>query len=89
MFVPEQPYTGNSFTFLTGQNIVAYDDVRIFPSDAQITTYTYDPLVGMTSSTDTKGMPTYFEYDGMARLMNVKDKDGNIIKNYKYYYEPQ
>lgn len=56
--------------------------------DAQITTYTYSPLVGMTSMTDPKGMTTYYEYDSFQRLQNVKDQNGNIIKNYDYHYKP-
>jgi hypothetical protein len=43
----------------------------------------------MTSSTDTKGMTTYFEYDGLQRLMNVKDQNGNILKSYDYNYASQ
>ncbi|NOW94689.1 RHS repeat protein [Mucilaginibacter sp. SG564] len=57
--------------------------------NAQVTTYTYDPLVGMTSSTDPKGETTYYEYDGFQRLMNVKDKDGNIVKHLDYHYQGQ
>ena len=55
--------------------------------DAQITTFTYKPLVGMTSSTDTKGMTTYYEYDEFQRLKNVKDQNGNFIKSNAYHYK--
>jgi len=65
------------------------DDVRFYPSDAQMTTFTYDPLIGMTSSTDAKGEITYYEYDSFQRLQNIKDKDGNIIKSYVYHYQGQ
>lgn len=64
------------------------DEVRFYPSDALITTYTYDPLVGMTSSTDPKGQITYYEYDSFQRLKNIKDHNGNIIKSYDYHYKP-
>jgi len=56
--------------------------------DTMITTYTYEPLIGMTSMTDPKGMTTHYEYDDFQRLMNVKDQDGNIIKNFDYHYKP-
>ncbi|MET3981617.1 hypothetical protein ABIB62_004233 [Mucilaginibacter sp. UYP25] len=65
------------------------DDVRFCPVDAQMTTYTYDPLVGMTSMTDSKGLTMYFEYDGFQRLINIKDKDRNIIKHTDYHYQGQ
>jgi len=78
--------SGSTYTInLTGQ----IDDVRFYPSAAQMTTYTYDPLVGMTSSTDAKGEITYYEYDSLQRLINIKNKDGNIIKSYTYHYQGQ
>ncbi|MFD2287970.1 hypothetical protein GJU39_21305 [Pedobacter petrophilus] len=55
--------------------------------DAQITSYTYKPLVGMTSMTDIKGMTTYYEYDEFQRLKNVKDQNGNILKSNAYHYK--
>ncbi|OKS84903.1 hypothetical protein [Mucilaginibacter polytrichastri] len=57
--------------------------------NAQVTTYTYTPLVGVTSETDAKNMTTYYEYDSFLRLMNIKDKDGNIIKHMDYHYQGQ
>ncbi len=68
-----------------GQN-VWFDDLRIYPVDAQMSTYTYDPLVGMTSSSDAKDMATYYEYDAFGRLGMVKDKDRNILKSFCYNY---
>lgn len=56
---------------------------------AQMTTYTYKPLVGITSVTDAKGQTTYYEYDSFQRLQNVKDQYGNILKNYCYNYAGQ
>jgi len=67
---------------------ILIDDLRIYPVTAQMTTYTYDPLVGMTSQTDAKGQTTYYEYDEFQRLKNVKDQNGNIIKNNIYHYKP-
>jgi YD repeat-containing protein len=79
--------TGGTYTIsIPGGQI---DDVRFCPVDAQMSTYTYDPLVGMTSVTDPKNETTTYEYDSLQRLKNVKDKDGNIIKQTTYHYQGQ
>ena len=79
----EQVYTGSSLT-LTGGD--AYDDVRIYPSDAQLTTFTYNPLVGMTSQTDPAGRTTTYEYDGLGRLLRTRDEQGRILSQQQYHY---
>ncbi|OWK69707.1 RHS repeat protein [Pedobacter sp. AJM] len=55
--------------------------------NAFITTYTYKPLIGMTSMTDPKGMTTTYEYDDFGRLKWVKDQHGNIVKENTYHYK--
>lgn len=79
----EISYTSDSYV-LTGGD--AYDDVRIHPVDAHMTTYTYEPLVGMTSIIDSKGQTTYYEYDSFQRLILIKDQLGNIVKQFQYNY---
>lgn len=58
-------------------------------SSAMITTYTYDPLVGVTSITNAKGMTTYYEYDDFGRLEIIKDNDGHILSKNAYHYKSQ
>lgn len=65
------------------------DDICFYPSNATIATYTYDPLVGITSMTDVRGNTTYYEYDRFQRLLNIKDKDRNIVKKYSYHFQGQ
>ena len=67
--------------------IDAIRNAMINVPNAMITTYTYSPLVGMTSMTDPRGVSTYYEYDGLGRLKYTKDKDGKILQYYDYHYK--
>lgn len=55
--------------------------------DAQVFTYTYSPLAGITSETDASGKTIYYEYDILGRLKLIKDQDGKILKQYDYHYQ--
>lgn len=78
----EASYTGS--TTLTGTKI---DEVRIFPSDAKMITFTFEPLLGMTSQCDVRNQVTYYEYDTMGRLKMIRDADRKILKLFDYKYQ--
>jgi len=63
------------------------DEVRVYPIDAQMVTYTYNPLVGVTSQCDERNRLTFYDYDGFGRLLDSKDNDGNLLKVYNYQYQ--
>jgi len=58
------------------------DDIRLYPAGATMTTYTYTPLIGMTSKTDESGVSTYYEYDSYGRLKSIKDDHKKIVEDY-------
>jgi YD repeat-containing protein len=63
------------------------DEVRVYPSNSSLTTYTYDLLMGITSVTDPNGKSTYYEYDTFGRLKLIRDDNNNIINQYTYHYK--
>lgn len=50
-----------------------------------VTTYTFEPLVGMTSMTDPTGHTTYYEYDDDGKLQRIRDAHGKTLKSYAYH----
>jgi YD repeat-containing protein len=57
--------------------------------NALVTTYTYKPVVGITSMTDNKGQTTTYEYDNFGRLKSIKDQNGSVVKHTNYHYQNQ
>lgn len=56
-------------------------------SDSMVTSFTYDPLTGITSMTDPRGQTIYYEYDEHHRLKFVKDAYGKIVSANQYNYK--
>ncbi len=77
--------TGVSSISISGTGII--DELRLYPANARMTTFTYEPLIGMTSQCDANDKIQYYEYDGFGRLQIVRDADGNILKTLKYNYK--
>jgi YD repeat-containing protein len=54
-----------------------------------VSTYTYKPLVGVTSETDPNGKTIYYTYDKFNRLTLIRDRDNYVIKKFCYNYSGQ
>ena len=83
--------SGNSITISQNSQLPGgqIDEVRFYPVGALMTTYTYDPIIGMTSAMDPRGNVSYYEYDDFNRLRTIKDQNHNIVKAYCYNYKGQ
>ncbi|GAA3655880.1 hypothetical protein [Flavivirga jejuensis] len=56
--------------------------------NSMITTYTYKPLVGITSVTDSKDYTVNYNYNADNKLESIKDDEGKVISDYEYHYIP-
>lgn len=68
------------------QNI---DSLREKLPNALVTTYTYNPLIGVTSITDERGFTTYYNYDAAGRLSESYIMIGglkSVLEKYNYNY---
>lgn len=69
--------------------ITVLNKIRSTLTSAMVTTYTYKPLIGVSTITDPKGVIAYYEYDSSNRLAVIKDQDLNILETYCYNYQGQ
>jgi len=83
----EHSVSGTGSISISGSGDI--DELRLYPASAQMTSYTYTPLIGVTSSCDVNNRINYYSYDAWGRLKAQKDQDGNIIKTYDYHYQGQ
>ncbi|MEP5612296.1 MAG: PKD domain-containing protein [Cyclobacteriaceae bacterium] len=60
------------------------DELRVHPSDAMMTSYTFDPTIGMVAVAGADGRARISEYDDHDRLKLVKDFKGNILRTNDY-----
>ena len=61
-------------------------------SGAQVSAFTYKPLVGVTSMTDPSGKTVYYGYDPLGRLKESYYYEGSakcLLQQYEYHYTNQ
>lgn len=76
---------GTSTHNITGDALI--DEVRLYPKDSRMTTYTYNSLKNKTSECDPNNRIKYYEYDGLGRLLIERDQNGNVLKTYEYHFK--
>ncbi|MFB9840890.1 hypothetical protein [Mucilaginibacter ginsenosidivorans] len=69
----------NSTISISYPTVTDIDELRLWPADAMMTTYTYDPLFGVTSICDEQNNIIYQNYDRFGRQTATRDINGNVI----------
>lgn len=73
----------------TDSDITAIRALQTSLDDVEVTTYRYQPLVGVTEMTDCRGVTTGFTYDSAGRLADTWRKADGVtetLSTYKYNY---
>jgi YD repeat-containing protein len=70
---------------VTGSGTI--DELRLYPVKAQMTTFSYKPLIGVGSQSDPNNRVTYYEYDWLGRLKLIRDQDRKILKTLDYQFQ--
>ncbi|CAD7807304.1 hypothetical protein CHRY9390_01638 [Chryseobacterium aquaeductus] len=95
----QKPYISNSSDALTNQaDPVAYANAKDIElrgyvagmrnnlSNAMVTSYTYDSYDRLKTVTAPNQSVEFYQYDGLGRLLNIKDMEGRILREYSYNY---
>jgi hypothetical protein len=83
----EHRVKGQGSISISGLGLI--DELRMYPEKAQMTTMTYEPLIGVSSICDINSKILYYEYDELGRLILIRDQDRNIVKKVCYNYWQQ
>ena len=57
--------------------------------EAQISGYSYIPLIGLSTEIAPNGLMTYYKYDTFGRLRRIVDHNDKTIEQYTYHYANQ
>lgn len=71
---------------ITVSGTAGIDELRLHPVNAQMITYSYNPLIGLVAQGDVNNQIVFYEYDGFNRLLMIRDIHKNILKKYEYSY---
>lgn len=65
----------------------SFTNLRNALPKAMITTYIYQPLVGVTRIIQPNGQTEYYKYDDAGRLQEIKNDKGEVLKTFEYNYK--
>lgn len=78
----EQVISNPTAITISGSGVI--DELRLYPEESSMTTYTYLPFVGVATKCDINNNIIYYEYDIFNRVSIIKDQDQKVVKKYCY-----
>ena len=77
-------HSGGALTLQKPSNQLYIDEVIVKPKFSTLTSYTYWPLIGATSTLDENGEGERIEYDLFNRPLYLFDKHKHVLKEFRY-----
>ncbi|MCI5056705.1 MAG: DUF6443 domain-containing protein, partial [Flavobacteriales bacterium] len=75
----------NAFNTIEISGTGYIDELRLYPEDSYMESYSYDKVTGdLVSLVDINFRPRYFAYDEFHRLVEIKDHNGYIVSRKGY-----
>lgn len=87
-----QQYEANLQTISNTANsedslLSALQSLRTSLPDSMVTTYTYNPLIGISTVTSPNGETIKYKYDVLNKLQSILDKDNQILQYNESHYK--
>jgi YD repeat-containing protein len=79
--------SGTGSVIISGSAVI--DELRLHPKGAEMVSFTYEPLVGITSQCSPQHEIQYYQYDALNRLLRITDARGRVLKTICYSYTGQ
>lgn len=58
----------------------------VLPDEVLMETFLHEPGVGIIEQTNTNGITTHYEYDELGRLLEIRDQNNYILKEFDYHF---
>ncbi|MEP2511803.1 MAG: BACON domain-containing carbohydrate-binding protein, partial [Reichenbachiella sp.] len=72
--------------YITGS--ASIDELKLYPSGAEMTTSIVDPIFGTASETDVNNNTIFYTYDAAGRLSMIRDQNLDVITAKQYHIAP-
>lgn len=82
----EATFTGSANALTIDGNYII-DELRLYPVNSRMITYTFKDGVGVTNECNENNQLLFYEYDEFNRLKLTRDQDNNILKKNEYQYQ--
>lgn len=77
-------HAGGNLTITKPIGALYIDELRIQPKLSSMKSYTFKPLIGVSSELDDRGDAKRSEYDLYNRPLYILNKDYNVLKEFRY-----